>query len=54
MELLDLRKMPKVFGEWIMKTHGKTILEVEKAGWDVGVAWQDGRKDVSWRVCHPN
>lgn len=25
------------------KNHGKTILELEKAGWDVGVAWQDGR-----------
>ena len=25
------------------KSHGKTIQEVEKAGWDVGVAWQDGR-----------
>lgn len=25
------------------KAHDKTILEVEKAGWDVGVAWQDGR-----------
>lgn len=24
--------------------HGKTIDEVLKAGWDVGVAWQDGRK----------
>ena len=24
-------------------THGKTIDEVEQAGWDVGVAWQDGR-----------
>ena len=23
--------------------HGKTIDDVEKAGWDVGVAWQDGR-----------
>ena len=23
--------------------HGKTIDWVEKAGWDVGVAWQDGR-----------
>ena len=23
--------------------HGKTIDEVEQAGWDVGVAWQDGR-----------
>ena len=23
--------------------HGKTIAEVEKAGWNVGVAWQDGR-----------
>lgn len=28
--------------EWCKK-HGKTIDEVEKAGWDVGVAWQDGR-----------
>ena len=28
--------------EWC-KTHGKTIDEVLKAGWDVGVAWQDGR-----------
>lgn len=25
------------------ETHGKTIDEVQKAGWDVGVAWQDGR-----------
>ena len=25
------------------KAHGKTIDEVQKAGWDVGVAWQDGR-----------
>ena len=25
------------------KAHGKTIAEVEKAGWNVGVAWQDGR-----------
>ena len=23
--------------------HGKTIDEVQKAGYDVGVAWQDGR-----------
>ena len=23
--------------------HGKTIDWVEQAGWDVGVAWQDGR-----------
>ena len=23
--------------------HNKTIVELEKAGWDVGVAWQDGR-----------
>ena len=23
--------------------HGKSIDEVQKAGWDVGVAWQDGR-----------
>lgn len=29
-------------GEWC-KEHGKTIDEVLKAGWDVGVAWQDGR-----------
>jgi cystathionine beta-lyase len=28
--------------EWCRK-HGKTIDEVERAGWDVGVAWQDGR-----------
>lgn len=26
--------------EWCRK-HGKTLEEVEKAGWDVGVAWQD-------------
>ena len=25
------------------ETHHKTIDELEKAGWDVGVAWQDGR-----------
>mgnify|MGYP000860839780 CR=1 FL=1 len=25
------------------KKHGKTIDELEKAGWDAGVAWQDGR-----------
>lgn len=25
------------------KENGKTIDELEKAGWDVGVAWQDGR-----------
>ncbi|MBP3521088.1 MAG: aminotransferase class I/II-fold pyridoxal phosphate-dependent enzyme [Oscillospiraceae bacterium] len=28
--------------KWCEK-HGKTIDEVQKAGWDVGVAWQDGR-----------
>lgn len=28
--------------QWCDK-HGKTIDELEKAGWDVGVAWQDGR-----------
>ena len=28
--------------KWCEKHH-KTIDEVEKAGWDVGVAWQDGR-----------
>ena len=25
------------------KAHGKTMDELLKAGWDVGVAWQDGR-----------
>ena len=25
------------------REHGKTIDELEQAGWDVGVAWQDGR-----------
>ncbi len=25
------------------KEYGKSIDEVQKAGWDVGVAWQDGR-----------
>lgn len=25
------------------EAHGKSIEEVQKAGWDVGVAWQDGR-----------
>ncbi len=28
--------------QWLKK-HGKTLDELEKAGWDVGVAWQDGR-----------
>ena len=28
--------------EWCRK-HGRTIEELERAGWDVGVAWQDGR-----------
>lgn len=28
--------------EWC-KTHSKEMGELEKAGWDVGVAWQDGR-----------
>lgn len=28
--------------EWC-KTHGKTMDELLRAGWDVGVAWQDGR-----------
>jgi cystathionine beta-lyase len=26
------------------ETHGKSIDEVQQAGWDVGVTWQDGRK----------
>ena len=25
------------------REHGKTMDEMEKAGWDIGVAWQDGR-----------
>lgn len=29
--------------DWCAK-HGRTIDEVQKAGWDVGVAWQDGRQ----------
>ena len=28
--------------QWLSE-HGKTMDELEKAGWDVGVAWQDGR-----------
>ncbi len=28
--------------DWCQR-HGKTIDELEQAGWDVGVAWQDGR-----------
>ena len=28
--------------EWL-KAHGKTMDELMKAGWDVGVVWQDGR-----------
>jgi cystathionine beta-lyase len=28
--------------EWLQKT-GKTMDELMKAGWDVGVVWQDGR-----------
>lgn len=29
--------------EELCRKHGKTLEEVEKAGWDVGVAWQDGK-----------
>ncbi len=29
--------------EWL-SAHGKTLDELLKAGWDVGVAWQDGRQ----------
>jgi cystathionine beta-lyase len=29
--------------EWLKK-HGKTLDELLKSGWDVGVAWQDGRQ----------
>ena len=35
--------------EWC-KAHGKTIQEVEKMGWDVGVAWQDGEM-FKWKDC---
>lgn len=28
-------------GQWL-EEHGKTLIELEKAGWAVGVAWQDG------------
>ena len=28
--------------KWCEK-HGKTIAELQQMGWDVGVAWQDGR-----------
>ena len=28
--------------EWLQK-HNKTMDELLKAGWDVGVVWQDGR-----------
>ena len=30
-------------GEWL-DSHGKTLDELLKMGWDVGVAWQDGRQ----------
>lgn len=30
-------------GQWCQQ-HGRTLEELEKAGWDVGVAWQDGRR----------
>ncbi len=30
-------------GGWL-RAHGKTLEELEKAGWDVGVAWQDGKR----------
>ena len=29
-------------GAWLRR-RGKTLGELEKAGWDVGVAWQDGK-----------
>ncbi len=29
--------------EGYCKAHGKSIEQIEKAGWDCGVAWQDGR-----------
>ena len=32
------------------EAHGKTIDELEKSGWDVGVAWQDGR--MFSNACH--
>ena len=30
-------------GAWL-KAHEKTLDELLRAGWDVGVAWQDGRQ----------
>lgn len=33
-------------GKWL-KAHGKTIKELEKMGWDVGVEWQDGEQFVA-------
>jgi cystathionine beta-lyase len=30
-------------GEWL-EAHGMTLDELLRAGWDVGVAWQDGRQ----------
>lgn len=43
--------------EWCAK-HGKTIDELQHAGWDVGVAWRDGRQyhspcHVRISVAHP-
>lgn len=29
-------------GKWL-EAHGRTMDELLKAGWDVGVVWQDGR-----------
>ena len=31
-----------ILSEWC-ETNGQTLDEVMKAGWDVGVAWQDGK-----------
>lgn len=43
--------------EWL-KAHGMTLDELLKAGWDVGVAWQDGRQHggtthIRLNLAHP-
>ncbi len=40
-------------GAWL-ETHGKTMDELLKAGWDVGVVWQDGRAFLGQRHIRMN